>query len=239
MKTNRQIPSFKSVLSLGVLLAGWSVPSVLQAQVFGIDPTKVVNAGQNAGTYGFTFTTDAQLAVTQLGAFDFGAYSSGSASIELWKTGDSSSLAAASVNLDGGTTNPDSWVFRYAQISRVTLEPGVEYALVWHDNSGESSQPLSIPTALTGLPNTGITITHTFNHSGIGLSGSPLADGDSIGASTPSDLQIKGSVDMIATVHLPESEYAIPGMAGVAILLHVYRLRRRKANLATHSTPVL
>lgn len=241
MKTNRQIPSPKTLLFLGVLTTCCGAASIAQAQVFGITPGNVVNAGQDAGTYGFTFTPDQSLVVTQLGAFDFGAYSSGSATIELWKTGDVSSLAAASVSLEGGTTSSESWVFRYAAISGITLQPGIEYALVWHDNLGQAAQPLSIPSALTAIPGSGITITHTYNHSGTGLSGNPLLDGGSFGSSTPGDIQIKGSVDMTMSpaAHVPESEYAIPAMAGVALLLHAYRSRSRKAGSAVQYRPSL
>ncbi len=221
---------FTTLAPLGALAAAVGVTASLNAQVFGVTAAQVANTYQFAGTFGMVFTPDSELMVTQLGAFDFGSYSTGSATVELWKSGDSSSLAAASVDLSGGTATSDTWTFVYANISAVPLHAGVQYALVWHNNSGYVDQPLSVPASLTTTPGSGVTVTHAFNHVGLDLSGNPLDDAASFTASSPGNFQVKATVDMtLSPAAVPESEYAIPAMAGVMALLQAFRVISRKS----------
>lgn len=199
-----------------------------QAQVFNVNPGSVVNAEQAAGTYGIVFTADADAQVTQLGAFDFGVYSSGTANIQLWREGDSSALASSSIDLSGGTDSPATWKFVYAAISPVSLQAGVRYALVWRDNVGQAAQPMTQATALSVVSNPGISITQSFNHTGLGLVGNPLDDSGSLSFSSNSSLQIKGSVDLVigpAAVPEPAETLAVTA-AGLFLFQWIRRARR-------------
>jgi hypothetical protein len=230
MKLDLRTRWLQNLVPLAVLGAAWGIPISLNAQVFGVIANQVANTYHFAGTFGMVFTPDSELMVTELGAFDFGSYSTGSATVELWRSGDSSSLASASVDLSGGTATSESWTFVYANISAVPLHAGVQYALVWHDNIGYAGQPLSVPASLTTTPGSGVTVTHAFNHVGLGLSGNPLDDIASLTASSPGNFQVKATVDMtLSPAAVPESEYAIPAMAGVMTLLQAFRVISRKS----------
>ncbi len=217
----------------GLFVGGSGLLLAVQAQVFNVNPGSVVNAEQAAGTYGMVFTADADAQVTELGAFDFGSYSSGTANIQLWRQGDASALASATVDLSGGTDSSATWKFVFTSISPVSLQSGVQYALVWSNNAGQAVQPMSQAVALSVVSNPGISITQSFNHSGLGLVGNPLDDSASLSFSSNSNLQIKASVDLvISPAAVPEPAETLAVTAGGLFLFQwMRRAGRSKAGL--------
>lgn len=103
------------------------------------------SVGQTVGTFGFYFTPRQDVFVTQLGAFNYSFYSSGSAVLEIWKQGAATPEASATISL-GGSSKQDAdfdYVFTSLAGPWATLTKDVHYLLVWKDNLGSTVQPFA------------------------------------------------------------------------------------------------
>ena len=119
--------------------AAVALPAAAQIVDLYTEGAPLANANQPAGTYGVEFTPSQNISVTQLGAFSFSTFSSGSATISIWKSGDVSPVATASIVL--GT--PGVFDFLFQSITPVTLTSGVAYVLEWQGNTGSGTQPMN------------------------------------------------------------------------------------------------
>ena len=102
------------------------------------------SVGHTAGTFGFYFTPNVDLYVTRLGVFDYSSYSTGSALVEVWKAGDVSPVTSASITFSGSNTSEASFNYTFANVAgSPVLTAGVNYLVVWVDNTGSASQPFA------------------------------------------------------------------------------------------------
>ena len=106
------------------------------------------SAGQSAASFGVYFTPQENVYLTQLGAFSFSSYSSGSAQVEVWEdpstAASSSAIATATIPLSGTSSADSDFQYRFQWVSGgsfPTLTAYHRYLLVWKDNTGSASQP--------------------------------------------------------------------------------------------------
>jgi hypothetical protein len=168
------------LLVVSVALLG----STARAALF--DKTSPVGAGVGhvAGTFGFYFTPRQDVYVSQLGAFNYSFYTSGSAVVEIWKQGAATPEASATIALGGSSQQEADFNYVFSSLSEPwpTLTAGVHYLVVWKDNLGSSAQPFADgshstvngPVADYDVPVSGpglITLNYSYIFSGSSLAG--------------------------------------------------------------------
>ena len=168
------------LLLVSCILSGVST----QAALF--DKSEPVGAGVGhvAGTFGIYFTPRQDVFVTQLGAFNYSFYTTGSAEVEIWKQGAATAEATATVTLGGSSQQDADFNYTFTSLSGPwpTLTAGVHYLLVWKDNLGSAVQPFADgihstangPIAEYDVPVSGpglITLNYTYIFSGSSLAG--------------------------------------------------------------------
>lgn len=185
------------------------------------------NANSPAGTYGITFVVNAgaDLSLTSVGLFDYGTYGVGIGTINLWKDGDVTPTFSTTIDLETQGSNAFDYIMK--SITPVALQAGFEYALVWQNNTGSTTQPYAnggVTQDSTGAYSK-ITPTHIFNLTGTPFDTNPLNTIASLSTySVP-----YASVNMILTDNsaVPEpSEYAAVAGLGLVAFAAFRKFRR-------------
>ncbi len=213
-----------------------------QAALFDKNEPVGAGVGHVAGTFGFYFTPRQDVFVSQLGAFNYSFYTTGSAVVEIWKQGAATAEASAIVPLGGSSQQDADFNYDFTSLSSPwpTLTAGVHYLLVWKDNLGSSVQPFADgihstvngPIAAYDVPVSGpglITLNYTYIFSGSSLAGinpwdEQHVDGweKSIITGTPSYMDV--NLEVVAVPEPAESGVVF----GVAALGLAYFIRRTR-----------
>ncbi len=231
--------------TVGIVLGAAAIALPVSAQLFteNYDVTSgapIGGSGQlgpssaGAGSYGFFFTPTANLTLTEIGIFDLGGFSSGTARVELWAQGGVTPVDSLTANLsDAGSGGDGNANFEYIHYNGFSdsLTSGVQYALIWRDFAGGNGNPATAqylgakdgstdPSSLVTTASYAITLDHKFSHLGLGLTGSPFIDFASIAAYSTPNLSV--NMTLAAAVPEPSTYAAISGLG----LLGFAALRR-------------
>lgn len=217
-------------MNLKTILMSVAGASVIAAPVMAQVYTKTGSVGGGISavtTYGVLFQPAVNVSVTDLGAFAYRGYSSGSMNVAIWKSGDATPVAQVTLtfNSGDGDIGQTGWRYYFANadqslgFSPVTLSAGVEYALV----ETPSGTQYRASSSNVSQDSTNLQFNHLFNPGPSFTAGNNPYTGSFTSYSTP-----EASVTMIISpVAVPEpSAYAAVAGLGLVGFAALRKFRR-------------